>query len=84
MARMTKFDIINNYQERTSVCSHVNESDVWGIGFETVRGRLFVYSNPCGGLYCQDWNNDIHQLEGTCQFSGATSRSIKKYMDRAY
>ena len=82
MARLDRHDIHSLYDERTGKCTHTNDADIWGIGFETELGHLFIYSVPAGGLFCQDWHGDVHQMEGTCQFSGKTSQAVKRYMDK--
>lgn len=82
MARLDNTKIRWLYNDRTSKCTHTNGTDVWGIGFETENGHLFVYSVPTGGLFCQDWQGEVHQVEGACQFSGKTSQAVKRYMDK--
>lgn len=81
---LTRSDIAYIYKfERSGRCSHTNENDVWGIGFDTSKGRIFVYSMPSGGVYCQDHNGDVTQLAGACQFSGSDSKAVKRWLDNA-
>ena len=81
MARLDRYSIKCLYEDRSGRCSHTNDLDVWGVGFDTSSGRLFIYSTPYGGLFCQDWEGEIHQMTGTCQFTGTTSQAVKRYMD---
>ena len=80
MARLDRYKALSLYEERTSRCTHVNGADVWGIRFDTPRGGLFIYSAPGGGLFFQDWQGEVHQMEA-CQFIGKTSKAVKKWLD---
>ena len=80
MARLGRFEIFTLFETRIGGLEYVRYPDIWGVGFETRYGHIFAYSRPDGGLFYQDWDGDIHQITGTCQFWGKYPVDVMRYL----
>lgn len=72
--------ILEAYSRRSGKCTHTNDSDVFGVGFDSNDRHYFVYSTPYGGVFAQCEGKDA-QLTGTCQFDGSNSNAVKRWLD---
>lgn len=72
------------YRASGGKLAHINNRDVFGVSFDHNGKHFFIYSKPGGGIFCECTGSrsfNASQLAGIAQFSGTTSRAVKRWLE---